>query len=357
MKIHDARLSAHALTLHKPLRTARGECRVREGWVLTLRAGDGCGQGEATPHPFCDREVFGRAFGELSSAAQALTGRPLPEDVAGVESLVQILAGTPPARHALESALLDLLAQAKGVPVAALLTQTPLRAVRVNALLVEDQPLALFDEARRAVAAGFGTLKVKVGLDADEARLSAVREGAGGVVALRIDANGAWTLAQAEGALGRLARFGLELCEQPVGREDTFALRALREAGICRIAADESLASAEDLRALLPPDGVPAADVLVLRPMVLGGVLPCLRAAQAAAGRGVGAYVASGLDGVVARAAAVQLAASLPLEPFAHGLGVASLFEGYDPALDPYAVRDGRLHLPPASGLGLEARS
>ena len=363
MKIHDARLTAQTLTLRTSLRTARGECRTREGWVLTLRADGLRGQGEATPHPFCDGTEFTRCFGELTQAVQALTGTRLPDDVQAVEELARNIVSAAPARHAVESALLDLLAQAKGVSVAKLLCAQPCASVPVNALLVEDAPGALFEEARRAVAQGFGTLKVKVGLGDDDARLTAVREGAGGGVKLRVDANGAWSAAEARLALGRLRRFGLELCEQPVPRDDVGGLRALREEGLCRIAADESLGTERDLVALLPPDGqgAPAVDVLVLRPMMLGGLLPSLRRGRAGRARGVASYVASGLDGVVARAAAVQLALRFPF-PLERarvrgrsptGRASRRCSRPTTPQEIPTPCMKGQILLPTSNGLGL----
>ncbi len=354
-------LSPVRLTLKRPLRTARAELRVREGWLVALHASVGgrefVGRGEATPHPFAPASELAATERALCEAGASLAGVELPRDLAGVEALVDsigALRSAPAARHAVECALLELLARVEGVPLAVLLGGRGEVAtrVKVNALLVEDSPEALADEARRAVQAGFGTVKVKVGLGAelDAARLRAVREAVGPSMRLRIDANGGWSLDEARASLQRLREFGLELCEQPVAASELQAMRVLRAEAPCSIAADEAAVSEAAVRELFAEGVVRATDVLVVRPMVLGGLLPSLRAVQWARAQGADAYVASGLDGVHARAAAAHLAAAMGEGELAHGLAVGPLFECPE---DAYAPSAGFITLPDAPGLGL----
>lgn len=364
MIIERADLLPLKLELKRPLRTARRQLHLREGWVLALHlAGGSTGQGEAMPHPFCPASELEATDAALREVSGKLAGMELPSDVSGVEALVDgfsSLRRAPAARHAVECALLDALAQVRKVRMSALLSaeaSAPLTTIVVNALLTEESPEALAVEARRAVEAGFGTLKVKVGLGAevDDARLQAVREAVGHDVRLRIDANGGWSLDEAREALHQLSRFGLELCEQPVAAHDVEGLRTLREDGACRIAADEAVVSEAAARELVPEGDGAAADILVIRPMVLGGLLPALRTAEWAKAHGVAAYVASGLDGVHARAAATHVAAAMGERGLAHGLGVDALFHP-SPSwanADPYAAVRGRISLPNKTGLGL----
>jgi L-alanine-DL-glutamate epimerase-like enolase superfamily enzyme len=211
----------------------------------------------------------------------------------------------------------------------------------------------LAEEARRAIAEGYTTLKIKVAgrpVAEDEARLSAVRKAVGPEVRLRVDANGAWRESEAGPALDALGKYQLELCEQPVAAEDYEALSRLRARAPCPLAADESLALPGAVNALLtPPTPV---DVLVLKPMVLGGLLPTLALAREAARKGMDAYVTSSLDGVIARAGAAHLAAVLPSETYASGLGVGHLFKG-EPEDHPFRPMRGRIHLPRTPGLGV----
>ncbi|MGZ3461664.1 MAG: enolase C-terminal domain-like protein, partial [Archangium sp.] len=92
--------------------------------------------------------------------------------------------------------------------------------------------------------------------------------------------------------------------------------------------------------------------VLVLKPMVLGGLLPTLSLAREAARKGIDAYVTSSLDGVIARAGAAHLAAALPSGKYASGLGVGHLFKE-EPENHPFRPVRGRIQLPREPGLGV----
>ncbi len=105
------------------------------------------------------------------------------------------------------------------------------------------------------------------------------------------------------------------------------------------------------VRALL--DNTPTVGILVLKPMVLGGLLPTLALAREAARKGLDAYVTSSLDGVVARAGAAHLGAALPSGRYASGLGVGHLFRN-EPESHPFRPVRGRIRLPRTPGQGAQ---
>src|SRR5262249_20650029 len=111
--------------------------------------------------------------------------------------------------------------------------------VAVNALV----PGPGFDAG---ALAGFGCVKVKVGYPGDVDVVAAVRDAIGPAVALRVDANGVWDVDTAVARLGALARYDLELAEQPVMSIDDLA--RVRRAVAVRIAADECVRSVADAR-------------------------------------------------------------------------------------------------------------
>ena len=315
MKLACVRLTPFALPLRAPLQTAHGTIRARRGMLVALVSHDGAtGYGEATP-PF-----------EACAASEGF---------------------------ALETAWLDLVARARGVSLARLLAGSaePRRAVRVNALLAGREPAAAAEEASAAVAAGFRTLKLKVGagpLAADRARLVAVRAAIGSAVALRIDANGAWTPEQALDALAALDDLGLELVEQPVAAHDVAGLARVRAAQRTPVAADESIDGEASAERVLDAH---AADWLVLKPGAIGGLRASLGLAQRARAGGVGGFVTSGLDGAIARAAALALAAALPDPLPACGLATGALLAAdLAPGGEP---KDGELELSHSPGLGV----
>jgi L-Ala-D/L-Glu epimerase len=333
-----------------PLRTPIRGMVERAGFVVLV----GEGRGEAAPLPGHGTEDL--AACEEALRASAARVRPV-DDVAGIAAL---LDGMPPAaRCGVELALLDDLGRRRGVPVARLLDSDARTEVAVSALLSATEPAALAREARALVQEGFGTLKLKVAqapLDGDLARVAVVRDAVGPEVRIRVDANGGWDEATALQALRRLVRLDLELCEQPV--LDLAAMRRLRGATAVPIAADESLADPA-MRAA----AIAAADVLVLKPMVLGGLLPALLLARRSRRP---AIVTTSLDGVIARLGAAHLAAAIRARPksgtpyvndrkvspnYAAGLATGRLLVE-DLCEDPAPPAGGKVRLPDKPGLG-----
>jgi O-succinylbenzoate synthase len=202
-------------------------------------------------------------------------------------------------------------------------------AVPVNALVTRPT----FDPAELA---SFRAVKVKVGRGRDVELVAAVRDAVGPSVALRVDANGAWDLASAERAIARLARYDLELVEQPVASLDDLA--RLRRRVAVLLAADESVRTLDDARRLRT---LGAADVLVLKVQPSGGVRAALELADAA---GVPALASSMLETSVGVAAGLALAAALPELPFACGLATAAT-RAADVTLDPLVPTEGRLRV------------
>ena len=208
--------------------------------------------------------------------------------------------------------------------------------VPVNGLILALSPDEAAAAAVGAVAAGYGTVKVKVGDEGDVARVAAVRDAAGRHTSLRVDANGAWDVDTAVSRIAALARFDLELVEQPVTTLDDMA-RVRRRVEV-PLAADECVRGTEDARRLVRLD---AADVVVLKVQPLGGVRPALAVAEAAR---VPAIVTSMFETSVGLAAGLALAAALPELPYACGLGTGELLAA-DVVADALLPEDGWLRV------------
>ncbi|WP_375400784.1 o-succinylbenzoate synthase [uncultured Amnibacterium sp.] len=189
---------------------------------------------------------------------------------------------------------------------------------------------------------GTRTAKVKVAdaaghLADDVARVAAVREALGPAGRVRIDANGGWTVDEAERALRALAPFDLEYAEQPCATIDELAQlrRRTRDLAV-PIAADESVRKATDPLAVARSG---AADLLVLKAAPLGGVRA---AAGLAAQAGLPVVVSSALDTSVGLAMGAFLAAALPELPYDCGLGTAALLAA-DVTHEPLTPVDGAI--------------
>jgi O-succinylbenzoate synthase len=191
---------------------------------------------------------------------------------------------------------------------------------------------------------GCRTAKVKVAepggrLDDDVARVLAVREVLGPEGRVRIDANAAWNVDEAEHALRALSRFDLEYAEQPCARLDELAeLRDRIQDLAIPVAADESVRKAADP---LEVARAGAADLLVVKAAPLGGVR---RAAELVAEAGLPAVVSSAIDTSVGLAMGAFLAAALPDLPYDCGLGTAALLAA-DVTDEPLMPVDGGIEV------------
>jgi L-alanine-DL-glutamate epimerase-like enolase superfamily enzyme len=161
-------------------------------------------------------------------------------------------------------------------------------------------------------------------------------------MAVRIDANGAWsTPDEALANLRALAPAGIELCEEPV--HGLAKLRAVRAKSPVPVAMDETGAERG-----APGSG--AADAICLKISRCGGISGLLRDARAARAAGTKVYVASNWDGPLGIAAGVHAAAGLRASGPVAYCGLASLgaFVGHEDVL---AARHGAIEVPSRPGL------
>ncbi|MEZ4362284.1 MAG: enolase C-terminal domain-like protein [Kofleriaceae bacterium] len=320
--------------------------RVRTGDVAGLGLGEAAALAGSAEAELREHEV---AMDELRRwvAAPRAAASSAAECAARAEAAAP---RSPAARFAIESALLDALASARGVAVADLLHAAPAPRVAVNAVVAD------LASARAAARRGIRTFKLKLGLETDDdARLLAeLRRELGGDARLRGDANGCWPVDEVGARLRALAGAGLEYVEEPCA-DLPAALRGGASWAI-PVALDESLGvlAAAEVAELARH---PALAALILKPTRLGGFAPCLALARAAAAAGKAAIVTHALEGPVAMAGCAELARALaPLQRAAPAVGV-----DLHPGLAAWPLRPPQhdacaLRAAPDAGLGLAAR-
>lgn len=311
------------IPLKTPFVTAHGVTAARDLLLLRLEHADGTvGYGEAAPFEPFDGVPLERAVAALTGGG----GRRPPQ-----------------ARAAEEIAKLDLHARQEDRPLAESIKD----ALPVNMTLPAGPPEEIAERARAGARDGYACFKVKVGLPEDVERVAAVREAVGPWPAVRVDANGSWSVDEAVHAIRAIEAYDLELVEQPC--------RTLRELAEVRqrvstpIAADESVTSLRELRRALELE---ACDILNVKLAGWGGFKPAREALRTAQDAGLGAYLSSTFDGPWGIAAALQLAGSEGLS-LACGLSTLELFEGPLARALP-APRRGTMKVPAGPGLGVE---
>jgi len=311
-----------SLPLREPFVTSGGVVSARELVLLRVEDDDGAvGYGEAAP-------------------LEAYDGVTLDEVV---DALADGGDGPPQARAAEEMARLDLEGRRAGRP----LGEPGAEAIAVNCTLPAGPADEVAARARDGLRRGYSCFKLKVGLPDDAERVAAVREAIGSWPALRIDANGAWSAEDAVERIRALEPYDIQLVEQPCRSVEELA-RVRPEIGP-PVAADESVRTPEDVRAVAEAG---ACDAVNVKLAASGGFGPAREAIRAANQSGVEPYLSSTLDGPWGIAAALQLAAGERVS-LACGLATLELFDARVARALP-APRDGLLAVPQGPGLGLE---
>ncbi len=339
------RYDPFSLRLASPLDTAAGRIEERSGFVIRVETDGRRGVGEAAPLPGWT-ESYDDCEAALSDAARGGEGDGPVGDAD--DPVADPGTAVPAARHGIELARADARSRAAGDPLAAWLADgSAAESVPVNATVGDAPAAATADATREAVEAGYEAVKLKVGArnpDEDETRLRAARAAAGDAVELRADANGAWDVPTAERLVDVAADLDFAYVEQPRPASDLAGNAALGGRGV-GIALDESVA-AVGIDAVLESG---AADVVVCKPMSIGGPARTRAVARRAAARGIDAVVTTTVDGVVARTGALHVAAALP-SVRACGLATGSRLAA-DLAPDPATVEAGRMAVPSGPGL------
>jgi o-succinylbenzoate synthase len=320
VKLARFRLYRYELPLIEPLALKGATLRHREGLLVEL-AGDGAvGWGEASPLPGFSRESLDEGARELRDLASSMVGREITDDWIDPDGSfsreLDAMDLAPSARFGFELALWNLYAASRGKALPELVTSHPRATVPVNAL-ISGPPDEVLEEARRARAAGYEAVKIKVGarsVEEDVALVHELNEELGDTVALRLDANRAWSFEEAAEFVRGTENLRFEYVEEPL--VDPAQLPSFATAHDVPVALDESLAGMEP--EALRDHGY--ARAVVLKPTLLGGVSRTLRFASRASYLGIKPVVSSAYETGLGTAALAALAAGMGHEEVPAGL-------------------------------------
>ncbi|MEC7901000.1 MAG: enolase C-terminal domain-like protein, partial [Acidobacteriota bacterium] len=271
--------------------------------VVRLTTNEGVsGYGEGVARPYVTGETVDSVVGQIRGTIwPAIRDVELTDDD-GLDSLAvvsKLLPSSDPdaedeargiiyhgaARCAVELALLDLLTKMHGESVT---TCIPPRThkLRYSGVIGMVSPGAAAEQATKMNTAGLNEFKVKVGDDAGLDRLVAIRNVVGNDASIRVDANGVWSFEQAVDQIAKMAAFGIDMCEEPLGRQGVNVLPELAGCVPVPLLLDESLVTEGDARVLAEMDSQQLR--FNLRVSKCGGLGPCLALAATARDHGLG---------------------------------------------------------------------
>ena len=309
MSNFQTRLFAHPLQFLTEAGTSRGVLTSKTSYFLEIKDADGrTGIGEAGPLRGLSPEFLEDCLPQFELSLQT-----------------QIPFQQPSLRMAMEMALLDYENQQDGVYFDNAFSRGK-TSIPINGLIWMGTAAHMRAQIAEKLAAGYTCLKLKIGAIDFQQELDLIHEIRAEFskddLSIRVDANGAFSAAEAPFKLEKLAKYNLHSIEQPIQVGQWKAMRQLCAESIIQIALDEELIGnenpAEVLDAILPP-------YIILKPSLVGGFEASRQWIQAAEKRNIAWWITSALESNVGLAAIAQFAASFD-NPLPHGLGTGQLY-------------------------------
>jgi L-Ala-D/L-Glu epimerase len=259
--IGEIRLLRLKVPLTTPYKLAMGAVHHFDTILVCVEGASSAGIGEATILTGYTDETIDGSWALVRSMAPPLCGL----DFAAAKR--QALMHFDKAPFAV-SAFVSAMEMAEGNKLLAVKERThvPILAV-INAM----EPAGIEAEIERAIASGYGTLKIKVGFDVDSdlervRRIQAINKGR---AKLRLDANQGYSAEQGCRFAASLAPDSIELFEQPCAAEDWDAAVRVAAVSTVPMMLDESIYGAADIERAAT---LRAARFIKLKLMKMGGL-------------------------------------------------------------------------------------
>jgi O-succinylbenzoate synthase len=349
VKLTGIELRHIEMPLVAPFRTSFGTETVRAALLLRAVTTDAEGWGEcvAMADPLYSSEYADAAADVLRRfLVPALAATP-DLDAAKVAPALARFKGHRMAKAALEMAVLDAELRARGVPLARELGAVHDRVPCGVSVGIAGSVPQLLDTVAGYLDDGYVRIKLKIEPGWDVEPVRAVRERFGDDLLLQVDANTAYTLADAR-QLARLDPFDLLLIEQPLDEEDVLGHARLAELIRTPICLDESIVSA---RAAADAITLGACQIVNVKPGRVGGYLEARRIHDVCAAHGVPVWCGGMLETGIGRAANVALAA-LPGFTLPGDTSASDRYYRTD-ITEPFVLDRGHLPVPTGPGLGV----
>lgn len=266
-----------------------------------------------------------------------------------VASHLAPIVGHRMAKGAIEMAVLDAQLRHRRESFAQYLGVTRSAVPSGVSVGIQSAVPELLDVVSGYVEEGYARIKLKIKPGYDLAEVRAVRERFGFELPFQVDANTAYTLADAS-HLRQLDEFRLLLMEQPLGEEDLRQHAELARMVSTPICLDESIVSAE---AAADAIALRAASVINIKPGRVGGYLEARRIHDIAHANGIAVWCGGMLETGIGRAANIALAA-LPGFTLPGDISGSNRFYARDVTSEPIVMRDGTVEVPTGPGFGAE---
>ncbi|MDQ6874150.1 MAG: o-succinylbenzoate synthase [Actinomycetota bacterium] len=353
MKIDGVELRRAVLPLVAPFETSFGVQTERDVLLVRVIGPDSQGWGEcvAGAQPLYSEEYVDAAIDVTRRFLLPALAAAGPIEAEAVAPALARYGGHPMAKAAVEMAVLDAQLRAAGTSFGDYLGAVRARVPSGVSVGILASIPELLDTVGGYLAAGYVRIKLKIKPGWDIEPVRAVRERYGDELMLQVDANTAYTLADAE-QLGALDPFGLLLIEQPLPAADLLDHAALARRIRTPICLDESIVSAKTAAGAIE---LGACSIVNIKAGRVGGYLEARRVHDVCLARQVPVWCGGMLETGLGRAANVALAA-LPGFVLPGDVSGSDRFYARD-ITAPFVLDAGELAVPTGPGLGVEVRA
>jgi o-succinylbenzoate synthase len=355
--IQDVQAYLVEVPLAKEWQISLYSSQTRQHLVVKVTSAAGVsGLGEASPSP-----AFMGEYGEAMVIVVEKLLKPAlvglsALDLEKIHSLMDgTIHGNTAAKAAVDIALHDLIGKALEVPVYDLLGGRYREGVPLT-WVVGIKPLKeVLAEVRRYVDKGYKTLKIKLGRSPAEDLevIRQVRKEVGDDIAIRVDANQAYTFDQAVRLFKRMEKYEIESIEQPLLAHDLKGMRSLAEILDTPVMADEAVFTPADAFQVARER---AADIINIKIGKVGGLYPAQKIASIAQAAGITCTVGSNLELEPGISASLHFALAASSATYPSDLFIGKDLHQYGIADLPSTIENGVAYLSAASGLGINLR-
>ncbi|MBO3681943.1 o-succinylbenzoate synthase [Streptomyces sp. NEAU-YJ-81] len=349
MRLEHVELLHVTLPLVTPFRTSFGTMTSKDTFLLHVVTDEAEGWSEfaADPEPlYCSEFVAGAEIVIRDALLPRITALPEPTTAALAPAMAAV-KGHELAKAAVETAMLDAELRGYGMPLATFLGAVRDRVPAGVSVGIKDSLPQLIDDIERYLEEGYLRIKLKIEPGWDVEPVRAVRTRFGDALPLQVDANTAYTLADAA-HLRKLDDFGLLLIEEPLAENNLHAHARLQRRLTTPVCLDESLHNAADAASAIAMD---ACRVVNIKPARVGGYLEARRMHDLATAHGVPVWCGGMLETGIGRAPNLALAA-LPGFTLPGDTSASRRYFAED-ITEPFVLADGHLPVPTGPGIGI----
>ena len=242
--------------------------------------------------------------------------------------LNQALLDFPAIRMGLEMSFLDLKSGGNRNYFNSHFTKG-IQPIHINGLIWMGDTSFMLEQIKGKLADGFKCLKLKIGASSFEEELKVIqnirKEYDEHDLEIRVDANGAFSSADALDKLNRLEELEIHSIEQPIKQGQWQEMAKLCEETELPIALDEELIGTYDPARMTEMLETINPQFIILKPSLLGGFNATYQWIQAAGEMSIPWWITSALESNVGLAAIAQFTGQF-YNPLPQGLGTGQLY-------------------------------